>query len=398
MSAQLPEGSLGVAVGVLIYSLICAICSGLVIWLVWTHHEKTSYVAFLSYFTLLSTIASVIQQCHLIAWWRDNKTIEYYKALQDPDDPELILANLPTEVDRVSFYIQYYSYNVEALLTLFWAGALTQSVYGYTDLKIYRRIRRWTYGVAKSVAVLLPALLIGFLHLDSVRRSSASFIVMADICMIACLTVGAILLLAILGKYVHIRRNALSWHVRYGESGARTEESGMEPWHRNMRRKRTQNIYDRWLLVRFAIAFIVIACFQVSLVVFQGRQLRINSEAEIDLSAGRAQEDFVTFMPGVTASLLTFVVFGTSRPFRETMHERFLPKRFRQRATIPETPAVLGQRTISNPDSALAVEYENQAWRLQDIATSRDASVRPDDDDWPFHSNMKTARIREQWS
>ncbi|KAI1484700.1 hypothetical protein F5X96DRAFT_683403 [Biscogniauxia mediterranea] len=231
---------------------------------------------------------------------RDNKSIEYYKALEDPNDPELTLANLSIEVDRV-------------------AGALTQSVYGYTKLKLYKRIRRWTCGVSKNAAILLPDLLIGFLHPDSVRQSSVSFIVMADICMMACLTIGAILLLAVLAKYVHIRRNALSWHVRYGESGARTEESGMRPWQRTMGKKRPQSIYDLWLLLVSRSAW----C----------------SSAEADLSPERARGDFLTFMPSVTASLLTFVVFETSRPFRETMYETFIPKRFRQRAVIPETPA-----------------------------------------------------------
>ncbi|KAI1631008.1 hypothetical protein F4809DRAFT_634252 [Biscogniauxia mediterranea] len=102
-------------------------------------------------------------------------------------------------------------------------------------------------------------------------------------------------------------------------------------------------------------------------------------------------------MPSVTASLLTFVVFETSRLFCETMYETFIPKRFRQCAVIPETPAVLGQRAVSSHDSTLMVEYENHAWSLQDIATNRDSSVRSDND-WPFHNNMRTARIREQWS
>ncbi|KAI5926746.1 hypothetical protein F4810DRAFT_724360 [Camillea tinctor] len=403
MSTQLPDGALGVAVGVLIYSLLCAMCSGLVIWLVWNHNERTSYVAFLSYFTLLSTVASVIQQCHLIARWRDLTIIEYYKVLEDPDDPELTLANVPTEFDRVLFYIQFYSYNVESLFTLFWAGALAQSVYGFTERDIYKRIRRWSCGVAKTIAILLPALLIGLLCLDSVRQSSTSFTVMADICMMTSLSIGAIFLIAILGKYVHIRRSALSWHVRYGESGERTEESGTGQQQRNMtliRRKRPQNIYDRWLLVRFTIAFIVLACFQISLVFFRRRQLRNNSEAEDgpNISFDRAQGDFVTFMPGVTASLLTFIVFGTTRPFRKSIYETFIPKRFRKRAAIPETPAELSQQTASYRSSVLEAEYEEyHASRLQDMATNRDYTVRSDDE-WPFHNHMRTARIREQWS
>ncbi|KAI1497366.1 hypothetical protein F5X99DRAFT_26135 [Biscogniauxia marginata] len=399
MSTQVPEEALGTAVGVLVYSLVCTTCSCLLIWLVWIHRERTSYVAFLSYFTLLSTVASVIQQCHLIARWRDNKTLEYYMTIGDASDPELGLVNLPTDVDRVLFYIQYYSYNVESLLTLFWAGALTRSVYGYTELKIYKRIRRWTLGVTKSTAVLLPALLIGLLHADVVRQSPTAFIVLADICMMASLAIGAILLLAILGKYIHIRRNVLSWHVGYGNSAGGAEETGRRRWPRNRVsvRKKSTSIYDRWMLTRFAIAFVVFSCFQISLIFFQGRQLRINSTDKThgpDLSAERARGDFLTFTPGVTPGLLTFVVFGTSRPFRETMCTTFIPKRFRKGGTIPETPADLSGRAGSSRDAAAAAGYEG-AWRLQDIVAERDPSVRSEDE-WPLHSGLGTARVGEQ--
>ncbi|KAH8900055.1 hypothetical protein GQ53DRAFT_758172 [Thozetella sp. PMI_491] len=44
-----------------------------------------------------------------------------------------------------------------------------------------------------------------------------------------------------------------------------------------------------------------------------------------DLSAARATLDFVLFMPGVTASLLVFVVFGTTRTFRDYAWRRHVP-------------------------------------------------------------------------
>ena len=42
MAAQLPSEELGTAVGVLIWSLLCLSCSGLLMWLTWVHHERMS--------------------------------------------------------------------------------------------------------------------------------------------------------------------------------------------------------------------------------------------------------------------------------------------------------------------------------------------------------------------
>lgn len=46
---------------------------------------------------------------------------------------------------------------------------------------------------------------------------------------------------------------------------------------------------------------------------------------EPDLSADRAKETIILNLSGVTASLLVFVTFGTTRPFREHMRAVFVP-------------------------------------------------------------------------
>jgi hypothetical protein len=95
-------------------------------------------VAFLSYFTGLSSLASVAQQIHTIARWRDIKTEQYYHSVTNVGNPELAVAGPSTGLDLVLFYIrecgrlhildctmltfgiEFYSYGVESLLVLFW--------------------------------------------------------------------------------------------------------------------------------------------------------------------------------------------------------------------------------------------------------------------------------------
>lgn len=106
MEAQLIQGAVGTAAGVLVYSTVCLLSSCLMIWLVWVHRERFSYVALLSYFTLLSTLASVIQQIHTIVAWRDIKIEQYNNAMANRGHIEIALAGLSTGMDRILFYIR----------------------------------------------------------------------------------------------------------------------------------------------------------------------------------------------------------------------------------------------------------------------------------------------------
>ena len=106
MVVQLIQGALGVAAGVLAYSTVCLLSSCLVIWLVWVHRERFSYVALLSYFTLLSTLASVIQQIHTIIAWRDIKIAQHNNAVANQGQVEIIIAGPSTGLDRILFYIR----------------------------------------------------------------------------------------------------------------------------------------------------------------------------------------------------------------------------------------------------------------------------------------------------
>lgn len=66
------------------------------------------------------------------------------------------------------------------------------------------------------------------------------------------MTGAMILLLSIIGKYVHTKINVASWNFPYGSASARrlTENDGYQV------SVPKRSIYDRWLLLRFTIAFL----------------------------------------------------------------------------------------------------------------------------------------------
>ncbi|ETS79463.1 hypothetical protein PFICI_09316 [Pestalotiopsis fici W106-1] len=400
MGVQVPDEALGTVVGVLIFSLLCLTCSILMIWLVWVHHERDSFVAMIGYFTFLSTITSIIQQLHTMILWDDVKTVQWEHARANIGSVEVAVAGPSVGLDLVLFYIQYFSYNVEALLTLFWAGALAQSIYGFADIAAFKRVRRRANGIAKLFAVVMPATLISLLQLPSVRSSFTGFLVVANINMILSLTLGALLLLAILIKYIHTRRQFLSWNVQYGNStkssqGRRRAASNRQ----SVISERPRSIYDQWLMTRFAITFIMLSIFELFLIMFQVSSARTTIPADApDLSADKAKSDFVLFMPGCLPGVLLFVVFGTTTPFRDHMRKTFLPKRFQNKMTTP-TDAGADQvalatyssqngkslrPSIMTDDGPLTPTDATTIIQLREVELHRNSTRKDDDDEWPI--------------
>ncbi|KAH8158234.1 hypothetical protein CIB48_g10019 [Xylaria polymorpha] len=303
MVVQLPDDAWAAAVGVQIYSYICLICSSLMIFLVCKHRERDSYVALFSYATLLSTAGSIAQQLHTIVLWEEVKTNQFYYVKDHLESPELAIAGPSYGLDLVLFYIQYYCYNVEGYLTLFWAFALAFSIFKPTECAHHQRIRRRRGTFSKVAAFLLPALLISLLQLPAVKCSTPAFITLADLSLAASLSLGSILVVVILVKYIQTRRKLHRWTVRFplprdandnGEDGQDTDSE--------------DSIYDGWLIVRFAIALLFIEAFQILTILSEVAQINNNKEEalppEPDISAAHAQVDFVEFIPGVSAGLL----------------------------------------------------------------------------------------------
>lgn len=331
MAAQLPSEAVNPAAGVLVYSFFCLSLSLLLLWLVWVHHERKSYVAMLSFSMSLGTLASIIQQINTIANWNDVKTAQYKNVVENVGRPELNITGASTGLDLVLFYIQYYSYNVDALLVVFWSVELANSILQLRSSRLNRlRGSLW----AKATAILLPVVQMNMLRTDVVQNSVYGYMILADFIMIVSFGIGSLLLLAILIKYIHSRAALMSWNVRYGQnsstqntnpySGTGSMPSGSRP---GIARR---NIYDSWLAVRFTVAFVALGLFEVVVIFFQLRAANTNTKENIppepDLSAARAQGDFALFVPGVSASFLIFIVFGTTRTFRDHLWATFAPK------------------------------------------------------------------------
>ncbi|RYC62035.1 hypothetical protein CHU98_g4179 [Xylaria longipes] len=290
--------------------------------------DDISNVALFSYATLVSTAGSIAQQLHTIILWNEVKTAQFHYVHDHLGSPELAIAGPSYGLDLVLFYIQYYCYNVEGLLTLFWAISLAFYIFKPSESNQHQRIRRRRGILSKVVAFLLPAVLISFLQLPAVRSSTPAFITLADFGLAASLSLGSVLVVVILAKYIQTRRKLHRWTVRYPlpRDGNDNGEDGQEL-------DSEESIYDGWLIVRFAIALTFIEAFQILSILSEVAQVNSNKKEalpeEPDLSAAHAQVDFVEFIPGVSSGLLVFLVFGTTRTCQRTIFRLLIPRRFR---------------------------------------------------------------------
>ncbi|PKS09039.1 hypothetical protein jhhlp_003652 [Lomentospora prolificans] len=143
---------------------------------------------------------------------------------------------------------------------------------------------------------------------------------------------GTLILIVIMCKYIHSRLNLMSWNVVYGSRrGTQLTDSELGQQFPVIKR----NIYDRWLLLRFTVAFLALAAFQVLIILFEVGSARSIREADPqtgpDLSLEKLRGDLVQFMPGTAPCLLTFLVFGTTRALREYMWDKLIPRSIKRR-------------------------------------------------------------------
>ncbi|KAK6836454.1 kinase- mitochondrial [Apiospora arundinis] len=382
MTGQLPHGAEGPAALSIIFALASLTCSITLIWLAWSHNARLSYIACVAFCTLISTTTSIIQQIHVIGWYRDVVTDQFEAKLANPDSPDNAIANGSTGMDLVLFYIQFYCYNVESMFVLFWAAELGQSVYGLTQK--YRLEMKLQYFnlAAKAIAVLLPLLLVALLRAPAIQNDTAASIALADLPLWLSIGLGSIIMLAILGRYIYTQRILL----RFDPQRSASTDPSSSPTSRRRRpftRLWCKYIYDRWVMTRFFVAFVRLALFQVTVTVFQqfatsgtkgfGNAVAVASSPATDgpdFSVERAKMSMYFFIPGNTPGIALMIIFGTTATFRHHMYKTFVPRRFQKCAMKLPLHGDCGNKNNDNNDN-------NKELYPVDTATTNSSVMKP---------------------
>lgn len=155
-------------------------------------------------------------------------------------------------------HTEYYSYNAQALLVMFWAAELCQLTYQVGERRKIRRMLRKLHVAGKSLSWIIPLITILCLRIPSLRKSFVAFILVADLPLMISLAIGSGLMIAVLVRYVRTRQKFTQWNPPKYNSSATASEAGTSTSGTQTQKGR-RGLYDRWLMVRFTIAFVLLA-------------------------------------------------------------------------------------------------------------------------------------------
>ncbi|KAK5628952.1 hypothetical protein RRF57_004667 [Xylaria bambusicola] len=377
--SQLPDGTLGDAVGVLIFTFICLFTNILLLWLYWISHERLGYITLVGYFALLCTVSSIIQQIYNYTLWNDLLWAQLYYIKANYRNADVIFNNGNFGFMRVlaiirmskllstngrlclstwltwSDLIGLFCYIVESSYLLAYCIQVTAKMF---DFGTRRRNKRRIYAVVGRVApIVLAAITIGLLQTPAIQSSFLAYMIVANTqcnqTAVLSSTISIILLALIVRQYIQAK---LAWKrveaddncgiwSRLKNSNSNTSNSSSN----SSGLKETTTIApvyaaqgtifdDNWVVVRLSIAVVLISGFILANVIThlpQADDVARDSKANApDLSAERARSNIIGYIFGVTPGLAIWIVFGLTRDFRKIMYDTFIPRRWRKGGPI----------------------------------------------------------------
>lgn len=167
-------------------------------------------MALLGVSSFISNTFSIVQQGHDITWYAEIVTTQFeYKRTLPGNDPELAIAGGSYGLDLVLYYIrkcgveekpeprasqklgvlmntittttEYYSYNVQAMLVMFWAAELCQLTWQVGERRKIRKVLRGLHTAGTFISFLFPLITILCLRIPALKRNFVAFILVADL-------------------------------------------------------------------------------------------------------------------------------------------------------------------------------------------------------------------------
>ncbi|THY31744.1 hypothetical protein D6D00_02094 [Aureobasidium pullulans] len=336
---HMPHEVLAAAIPVLIYSFFCLSLGVLLVTVLHRTRDGFNYVILFALATTCTTIVSIVQQCNYIANWHDLRIQQYEQSIIVKGNPALALGPLSRGFNAVLFWTILYFYNVDSVTMLFWAIALVFSVWNIRP----RWLQRWQSHISwasKVLAIVLPALFSALRKGFQVNAGFIGTLILMNLLMLVSFAVGAICVILILFKYLRAKIGFDSYASASKSYPAGSVVKGDATTSRigHSGPKGLKARVDGWLVVRFSIAFLILSGFEIFLISFEINRYHKTKNAKIagapDFGIRASVVDVLNYLPGVTASLLAFLLFGTTaqqramyRPMLVALH----PTRWRNR-------------------------------------------------------------------
>lgn len=182
---------------------------------------------------------------------------------------------------------------------------------------------------------------------------------------------GSIFLVLTLYKFIEARRFIAGTSSGSDAAHTATATGVAAEHHLSIRRSS-----DRWLIIRFTIAFILLSVFEVCQILFEVVAYNNNKKAEAstdpDYSVTGALSDIGQFVPAVTASLVAFLVWATTAPFRKQLVIWFTCGRGRNRVNSAHQGSGSVVNKLRTATSHAGVSADRSFIRMEDGSISDD--------------------------
>ncbi|KAI1747308.1 hypothetical protein F4782DRAFT_521497 [Xylaria castorea] len=395
----LPPGAVGDAVGVLIYTFISLITDIALIWLLWLHRQRFGYVALIAYFVALSIVISIVQQIYQYTNFSDNMWRRYHYIKANYPNPDVIFKDGNSGFVLVFSNIRYYCYSIESTYLFTYTLHIATSIFGVWTVR--RRAERIYVILSKIVPIIITAITIGIEYTPAVQSNWITYIIVANVQAVTSCIFSIVLIGMILWKYVDTKKiwdsitmgpilegSSVSWKawvLKKWQRNSETRSSASEQTPR-MRDHVPKSLLDNnWLVVRLSIAILFISGFVLAFILVHlpvpaqmAREIMADAP---ELTAANARAGIVGHVYGVLPGLAVPIVFGLTKPFRQTLYETFRVKRWctkkqrhrgqRMRPVRPDSQVIAPWSQLRD----LPQDHEFQAWR--DLG-SHPATLRQD--------------------
>ncbi|KAI8944806.1 hypothetical protein F4801DRAFT_570443 [Xylaria longipes] len=406
--SQLPEGTLGDAVGVLIFTFICGITNILLLWLFWINNERFGYIALVGYFALLCTTSSIIQQIYNYTLWDDLAwaQLRYIKA--NYKNADVIFNNGNFGFMRVLAIIRLFCYIVESSYLLAYCVRVTMSMYNFFATR--RNADRISTMIGTVAPIILAAITIGLLQTPAVQSSFTAYMIVANLQSVSSCAISIVLLSIVIRQYV---MSKLAWRRvqttsepgsfwsrlrNSSSSNSSKEQSTITPSITPVYTSQGTVFDDNWVVVRLSIAVVLISAFIVANIVThlpQADDVARDARADVpDLGPERARSNIIGYIFGVTPGLAIWVVFGLTRDFRRIMYETFIPRRWRRRGPTPPPPLEASwDAALGRQQTQLSGVVVDTGLQLDDMNVGAKRRPLPDKMDAPLVATTSTPRL-----
>ncbi|KAI0206794.1 hypothetical protein F4808DRAFT_7660 [Astrocystis sublimbata] len=415
--SQLPDGTLGDAVGVLIFTFICLITNTLLIWLFWINNERWSYIALVGYFALLCTLSSIIQQIYNYTLWNDLAWQQLYYIKANYKNADVIFNNGNFGFMRALAIIRLFCYIVESSYLLAYCVLVTLTMCNFWAQR--REAERMFAIFGRIAPIALATITIGLLQTPAVQSSFAAYMVIANVQSVSSCAISIVLLSFVIRQYImsklawrrlstrgesgslwsRLRNNTIgSSNGTNGSNNGTKDQAPNTPTVAPAFTARGTVFDNNWVVVRLTIAVAFISVFIVANIAThlpQADDVARDAKADApDLGPERASSNIIGYIFGVTPGLTIWIVFGLTRDFRKIMYETFVPRRWRKRLSSPASPLEASWSAAQGRQQAnLSGVTVETVIQLDDIKPNTKRRPLPDKMDAPLLTSTSTSRL-----